>query len=283
MESRQLGRTGLRVSRLGYGLAGIMQRERRGEDISAAGRVLEAVLESGINFLDSAAAYGSTEQIIGNSIAHRRDEFILATKFGADVGRGRAPFTAELIAASVDRSLRRMKTDHLDVLQLHSPEPHHDLMTLDRDLIVEAMLRAKEAGKTRYLGYSGDNEAAQWAVASGAFDTLQTSFNLVDQHARAGLLASAKAKDMGIIIKRPIAMGMWGTGAPTHGNYTYEAYVERVQAMQQAGPVPAAPDDPIESSCSRAARWCCGRSAPTWPHRSPAAGIPLRSSADPGQ
>ena len=51
---------------------------------------------------------------------------------------------------------------------------------------------------------------------------------------------------MGIIIKRPIAMGMWGTGAPTHGNYTYEAYVERVQAMQQAGPVPAAPDDPIE-------------------------------------
>ena len=60
LESRQLGRTGLRVSRLGYGLAGIMHRERRGEDISAAGRVLEAVLNGGINFLDSAAAYGST-------------------------------------------------------------------------------------------------------------------------------------------------------------------------------------------------------------------------------
>ena len=244
METRRLGRTGLEVTRLGFGLAGISTGERRGEDISGASRVLEAVLDAGINFLDTAAGYGNTEELIGKTIAHRRDEYVLATKFGLSKGA----FSAATIEESIDRSLRRTKTDHLDILQLHSPEPHIDLLTLDRDVIVEAMLRAKEAGKTRFLGYSGDNEAAQWAVNSGEFDTLQTSFNLVDQQPRKALLAEARAIDMGIIIKRPIAMGMWGKRpeAPTHGYDSYETYLERAQEMGRAGPVPGAPDDPIE-------------------------------------
>ena len=242
METIRLGRTGLGVTRLGFGLAAIATGGQRGKDVSDSGRVLEAALDGGINFLDTAAGYGNTEELIGKTIAHRRDEYVLATKFG--VARG--AFSEATIEESIDRSLRRMKTDHLDILQLHSPEPHIDLLTLDRDVIVDAMLRAKEAGKTRFLGYSGDNEAAQWAVNSGAFDTLQTSFNLVDQQARKGLFAAAKARDMGIIIKRTLAMGMWGKG---HGTPTYHpshvAYLERAQEMGQAGPVSGAPDDPI--------------------------------------
>ena len=243
METRRLGRTGLEVSRLGFGLASIASGDARGKDVSDAARVLEAALDAGINFLDTAAGYGNTEELIGKTVAHRRQEYVLATKFPGALG-------AAEIAESIDRSLRRTKTDHLDILQLHSPEPQVDLLTLGVDSIVEAMLRAKEAGKTRFLGYSGDNEASRWAVGSGVFDTLQTSFNLLDQQARKGLFAEAKDRDMGIIVKRTVAMGLWGKGAgtPTYGNFPHEAYLERAQSMAQDGPIAGATDDPIALS-----------------------------------
>ena len=250
METRRLGRTGLEVTRLGFGLAGIATGRERSKDVSESGRVLEEALDGGINFLDTAAGYGSTEELIGKAIAHRRDEYVLATKFGlvsrASVG-AKGAFSAATIEESIDRSLRRTKTDHLDILQLHSPEPLLDLLTLDRDVIVEAMVRAREAGKTRFLGYSGDNEAAQWAVNSGVFDTLQTTFNLVDQQARKCLFAEARARDIGIIIKRTLAMGMWGKGqgTPTYGNYPHVAYLERARLMGKSGPVSGTTDDSI--------------------------------------
>ena len=96
METRRLGRTGLEVTRLGFGLAGISTGERRGEDISGASRVLEAVLDAGINFLDTAAGYGNTEELIGKTIAHRRDEYVLATKFGLSKGAFSAATTVAL-------------------------------------------------------------------------------------------------------------------------------------------------------------------------------------------
>ncbi len=240
METRRLGRTGLEVTQLGFGLASISTGGARGKDVSDPGRVLEAALDDGINFLDTAAGYGNTEELIGETIAHRRDEYVLATKFpGAS--------SAVEIAESVDRSLKRMKTDHLDILQLHSPEPQTDLLTLNRDVIIDAMLRAREAGKTRFLGYSGDNEAARWAVDTGVFDTLQTSFNLLDQRPRKGLFGAARARDMGVIVKRTLAMGMWGKGpgTPTYGNYPHIAYLERTQEMGRTGPVFGAADDSI--------------------------------------
>ena len=94
-----------------------------------------------------------------------------------------------------------------------------------------------------FIGYSGDNEAALWAAASGIFDTLQTSFSLVDQSARRELLGAARAAGMGIIIKRPVGNGAWGRASSP---YPYaDEYFRRAQIMKEMGPIPSEPEDPI--------------------------------------
>ena len=197
MQMTPLGETGLSVSRLGAGLARIGV-ELTMNDIKEAELVLNAALDEGINFLDTAACYDISEELVGHTVAHRRDEYILATKCGhVTGGASGTEWSTQTIQDSIDRSLERMKTDHLDIVQLHSCE----LDILERGEVVEALLNAKQSGKTRFVGYSGDNEAALWAVESGFFDTLQTSFNVVDQHARSKLFVPAKSKGMGIIIK----------------------------------------------------------------------------------
>ena len=239
MEKVNLGNTGLEVTRLGLGLAEISRQERSGVVVSAE-QVLDAALDGGINFLDTAACYSSTEELIGRTVARRRDEYILASKCGHAVGEATGDsWTSEVVAESIDRSLVRMDTDHLDLIQLHSCS----LDILKRGEVIEPLLAAKQAGKTRFVGYSGDNEAAEWAVASGIFDTLQTSFNLVDQSARKGLLAQAKEKGMGIIIKRPVANGVWRKDGSPH-SYADE-YAKRAEAMGRLRPVPGAPEDPV--------------------------------------
>jgi aryl-alcohol dehydrogenase-like predicted oxidoreductase len=239
MEMRTLGKTGLHVSRLGAGLAEI-GNEFSLQDTEKAGRVLNRALDGGINFLDTAACYGTSEELIGHTIAHRRSEYVLATKCGHVAGdyQGRE-WTAQTVTDSIDRSLKRMGTDYLDLVQLHSC----GVDVLEQGEVIEALLAAKKAGKTRFVGYSGDNEAAAWAVASGHFDTLQTSFNLVDQRARSRLFPQAQAANMGIIAKRPIANGAWGAGSSPSGYAS--RYFQRAQAMQEPGPLPDAPEDRI--------------------------------------
>ena len=239
MEMRQLGTTDLRVSRLGAGLAEI-GFELTMEDVAEAGSVLNRALDGGINFLDTSACYGVSEELIGRTIAHRRQEFVLATKCGHVAGGYQGEeWTARTVTDSIDRSLKRMRTDYLDLVQLHSC----DVDVLERGEVVEALLDAKTAGKTRYVGYSGDNEAGLWAVESGRFDALQTSFNLVDQRARTRLFLPARAKGMGIITKRPIANGAWG--ASKSPSAYADQYFRRAENMQAAGPLPDAPSDRI--------------------------------------
>lgn len=231
MEMTTLGSTDLRVSRLGVGLA-----EIGSADYASAEGVLNAALDGGINFLDTAACYGDSEEWVGRAVAHRRDEFVLATKAGhATAGYEGEPWTRQTILDSIDRSLRRLRTDRVDLVQLHSC----DLETLRRGKVVEALQDARRAGKTRFIGYSGDDEAAAWAVESGHFDTLQTTYNLVAQRARLELLPKADAAGMGIIIKRPIANAAWS------GRTRNEAYRERARQMAEMGPIPSAPEDPI--------------------------------------
>lgn len=237
MESRKLGRTDLEVSRLGIGLAEIGHDLTMAE-VSVASEVLNTALDNGVNFLDTSACYGISEELIGRTIAHRRDEYVLATKAGHVTGgyQGQA-WSAETITDSIDRSLTRMKTDYLDLVQLHSC----DLEVLERGEVIQALQDAREAGKTRYIGYSGDNEPAIWAVESGIFDTLATSFNLVDQRALNDLLP--RAEGMGIIAKRPLANAVWGA---SRSPSTYAStYFSRAQEMEALGPIPAAPDDSI--------------------------------------
>jgi len=245
MERVTLGRTGVSIGRLGLGLSEIGHILAL-EDRDQAGKVINAALDNGIDFLDTAACYGIGEEMVGLTVAHRRDEYVLATKAGHIAGgyEGEA-WAAKTIEDSIDRSLRRMKTDHLDLVQLHTC----DIDTLERGDAIRVVQDAKTAGKTRFIGYSGDNEAARWAVDSGLFDTLQTSFNLVDQGARNGTLQAAQASGMGVIAKRPIANAVWGEPEvprpyPQIRHYG-EEYFARAEEMLAEGPVPGAPEDRI--------------------------------------
>ncbi len=237
MEMRTLGRTGLEVSRLGAGCSWIGTKLSP-EEVKQAGDVLNAALDAGVNFFDTAACYGISEEMIGRTVPHRRAEFFLATKCG-HAGRGYtdAIWTADLVTYSIDRSLRDMKTDYLDIVQLHSC----GVDVLERGEVTRALLDAQKAGKTRFVGYSGDNESAAWAIESGIFDTLQTSYSIADQRARTRLFRAAKAQKMGIIAKRPIANGAWGA-ASSPSAYADE-YFRRYRLMAEAGPIPGAPED----------------------------------------
>ena len=244
MEKTPLGKTGLEVSRLGVGLAEIGY-ELSVDQAEQAGQVLNKALDSGINFLDTAACYAISEELIGRTVAHRRDEYVLATKAGHVAGGylGEA-WTYQTVSDSVDRSLERMKTDYLDLVQLHSC----DIDVLEKGDVVRALQDARAAGKLRHVGYSGDNEEAHWAVESGLFDSLQTSFNLTEQGAYASeLLKKAKEQNMGVIVKRPIGGGTWARakrGEPTPRDYDNQ-YLERAKKMAADGPLPGEPDDPI--------------------------------------
>jgi len=240
MQQRRLGKTDIYVTRLGVGLAEIGNELTFAEE-QEADQVLNFALDGGINFLDTSACYNISEALLGRTVSHRRDEYALATKCGHVAGdyQGEA-WTAQTVTHSIDRSLQRMKTDYLDLVQLHSC----DLGVLEQGEVIEALQMAQQAGKTRYIGYSGDNDEAMWAIESGYFDTLQTSFNLVDQKARLGLLAAAQAQEMGIIIKRPIANGAWGA-AQCPSAYA-EQYFDRAQEMSAMGRLPNVPDNRIE-------------------------------------
>ena len=246
MQQSVLGKTGLEVSRLGAGLAAIGQ-ELTLDDVDRAGRVLNEALDGGINFLDTAAGYLISEELIGCTISHRRQEFVLATKAGYNRDKAAVDmWTRELIHEHIDRSLKRMKTDYLDLVHLHSCSKE----ILERGEAVEALLETQTAGKTRFVGYSGDNEAAAWAVKSGLFDTLETSFNIPDQSAGHNLFGPVKTRNMGLIIKRPIANGAWRSdGSPTASRryppmrHYGDEYHRRAQLMAELGPIPDEPDD----------------------------------------
>lgn len=238
MERTVLGRTGVEVSRLGVGLAEVGRLAL--SDVDRAARLLNMALDAGVNFLDTAACYNNSEELVGRAVSHRRSEFFLATKCGhAVAGYPGRPWTAQTVRDSIDRSLHRLRTDYLDLVQLHSC----GVEVLERGEVIEALKEAQEAGKTRFIGYSGDNEAARWALESGHFDTLQTSFNLVDQRARTRLFPLAEERGVGIIIKRPIANAVWGRR--TSPSAYADEYLRRAQAMAALGPLSGAPEDPV--------------------------------------
>ena len=246
MQIVDFGKTGYQVSRLGAGLAEIGS-ELEFSDVEQAGNVLNNALDMGINFLDTAACYGISEELIGRTVANRRDEYVLVTKAGHARGDGLDghDWTYETVRDSIDRSLRRLKTDYVDLVQLHSC----GIPDLEKGDIIRALEDARDAGKTRLIGYSGDNEAAHWAVDSGIFATLQTSFNLVEQRAYStGLLEKCAANGIGVIVKRPIAGATWGmakSGASNSRRSYDNTYLERSLKVQSLGEVRGEPEDPI--------------------------------------
>ncbi|TLS51235.1 aldo/keto reductase [Paenibacillus antri] len=224
MERRKFGSTDMEVSILGFGGAEI---GFEGADAATVERLLGSALDAGLNMLDTAECYKDSEELIGKTIAHRRNEYYLFTKCGHASGLEGNDWDPKMLAASIDRSLKRLKTDYVDVVHLHSCNEE----TLRQGDVIDVLKRAKEQGKTRYIGYSGDHKAALYAVECGAFDSLETSINIADQEAIELTLPKARERGMGVIAKRPIANASWKYYSFPSVQY-HQAYWERLQKLQ---------------------------------------------------
>ena len=223
MEQRRLGRTDMSVSVLGFGGSEIGYE---GASVRTVATLLGRALDAGLNVIDTAECYADSEALIGKAAGARRREYYLFTKCGPPRGFGRGDWRPASLLASIERSLQRLKTDHVDLVQLHSC----DLADLKRGDPIAALEQARERGVTRYIGYSGDGEAARYAIECGRFDTLQTSVSIADQEAIERTLPLARRRRMGVIAKRPIANAAW-RHRRRPGSY-YVDYWQRLRALQ---------------------------------------------------
>ncbi|MCY9698459.1 aldo/keto reductase, partial [Paenibacillus alginolyticus] len=189
-------------------------------------KLLGSALDAGLNVIDTAECYNISEELIGKTVSHRRDEYYLFTKCGHASGLELPDWDPAMLEQSIDRSLQRLKTDYVDVIHLHSCSEE----LLRRGEVIQVLQRAKEKGKTRYIGYSGDHKAALYAVQCGAFDSLETSINIADQEAIDLTIPEATKRGMGVVVKRPIANAAWKTGEKPENAYAH-TYWERLIAL----------------------------------------------------
>jgi aryl-alcohol dehydrogenase-like predicted oxidoreductase len=227
MELRSFGKTGFEVSALGFGGApiGYLETDRR-----QVAEILNTLLDQGVNLIDTAASYSGSEEAIGEAIGHRRDDYVLVSKCGqAFQDIEGAAWSASAIEHTVERALRRLKTDHIDVVLLHSC----DLETLKKGEALGALVKARDAGKVRFVGYSGDNEAATHAAGLDEVAVIETSVNICDQANIDNVLSEARRNNVGVLAKRPIANAAWKDASEQRGIYVNYAktYSERLATM----------------------------------------------------
>lgn len=221
LERRKFGKTDMSVAVLGFGGAEIGYEKTEQETVA---KLLNSALDAGLNVVDTAECYLESESQIGAAIAHRRKEYYLFTKCGHADG---ADWSKPGILSSIERSLKRLKTDTVDLVQLHSCA----IEELKKGECIEALEQAKKEGKTRYIGYSGDSQAARFAIECGRFDSLQTSINICDQECIELTLPLAQEKDIGVIAKRPIANAVWRYTETPQSGYHLE-YWKRLQELK---------------------------------------------------
>ena len=236
MEYHRLGRTGLQVSALGFGAWEIgWTQPEEGDEV---GRLLNRALDLGINLIDSSAAYRWSEELIAKYVGHRRHEFIFATKCGS--WRVQQPdgewvqtldYSAKAIAPQIDRSLQRLQTDYIDIIQLHSPS-YEDVAFGDG---LEGLKQAQAQGKVRFISLSADGEAAAKAIEIGGYDTLQLTCNILDQEPAALITRARQEQDMGIIIKEPIAQTLYDKPRPEGGSAVLWDRAQRLLAPDCIG------------------------------------------------
>jgi aryl-alcohol dehydrogenase-like predicted oxidoreductase len=213
---RTLGRTGLNVTTLGYG-AMELRGAPSGPAVAdaAAEKVLNAVLDAGINFIDTSIDYGRSEELIGRFIAHRRREYFLASKCGCVPG---APMsaehvhTADNIRAGVEQSFRRMKTDYLDLVQFHRSLTRQEL---EEHGALDAALALRKEGKVRFLGVSGTLPHLVEQIEMGVFDAFQIPYSAL-QREHEEIISRAGAAGAGIIIRGGVARGAPSDWQRTH-------------------------------------------------------------------
>ncbi|MGA8464640.1 MAG: aldo/keto reductase [Trebonia sp.] len=220
--TRTLGRTQADVTILGYG-AMELRGEPRGPEIDddTAGRLLNAVLDGGINLIDTSPDYGRSEELIGQHLGHRRDEFFLASKCGCLIeipADAQPPYPHDYspanVRADVEQSLRRLRTDRLDLVQVHmspSVEQLRDNQT------VETLQELQKEGKVRFIGMSGILPNLPGQIAMDVFDAFQIPYSAV-QRDHEELITAAAATGAGTLIRGGAARGApsedknWRTG-----------------------------------------------------------------------
>src|SRR5213594_4892528 len=239
VERRQLGRTDIVASVLGFGGSEIGYERVSARTVA---RLLGSALDAGLNVLDTAECYDDSESLIGKAIGARRQDVRLFTKCGHAGGWSSADWRRTPLLASIERSLRRLRTDYVDLIQLHSCS----LAELRKGEAIEALEQARERGWARYIGYSGDGEAARYAVECGRFDTLQTSISVADQEAIDHTLPLASARQMGVIAKRPLANVAWRYERKPAEPY-YQTYWARLRALDYRF-LTAAPDTAVATA-----------------------------------
>jgi len=206
LPKRKLGRTGLEVTILGYG-AMELRGEPRGPDITDedAERLLNGVLDAGINFIDTSIDYGRSEERIGRFIAHRRHEYYLASKCGCVVGgaQGEHVHTAANIRHGIENSLRLLKTDYLDLVQFHRSLT---LPEFEAEGALQEVLKLKSEGKVRFIGVSGTLPNLEQQIDSGVFDAFQIPYSAL-QREHEDVITRAAAAGGGTIIRGGVARG----------------------------------------------------------------------------
>ena len=216
LPTARLGRTGFETTRLGFGA---MELSGLGGPLSPqqVGRLLGGVLDAGINLIDTSPDYGSSEELVGAHLAHRRGEFFLASKCGCLVGRqpvlrdGRLEhdFSPANIRAGVEQSLRRMKTDHLDLVQVHSSPSR---AVLEQHGSVAALEALRAEGKVRFVGMSSVLPDLLDHIEMGVFDVFQIPYSALQPEHEDAIRTAAQA-GAGTIVRGGVARG---APAPDH-------------------------------------------------------------------
>jgi aryl-alcohol dehydrogenase-like predicted oxidoreductase len=212
-----LGRTGLPVTKLGYGAMEVRGSRIWGgrpiEDADAE-TILNAVVDHGITFLDTANDYGRSEEYIGRFLAHRRDEFVLATKCGCTVVHrddttDDTPhvWTKDNLFRGLHESLERMRTDYVDLMQLHNPSVEE----CESGDLVAALQEMKQQGKVRWIGISATNPHLETYIGWGVFDAFQIPYSALERE-HEELIQAASDAGAGVIVRGGVARGEPGAG-----------------------------------------------------------------------
>ena len=212
MKYRTLGKTGLKVSEVGFGAWAIGGNQFGNSygptDDTASLRAVQKALDLGCNFFDTADAYGHghSEELLGQAIRGRRDDVIIATKAGADFYHDppRMDFNADYLSFALTKSCERLQTDYIDLYQLHNPP----IQLLKNAKIFEGLEKLKDAGKIRHYGISiHDPLEGLVAIKNGRPSAIQVVFSLLRQEAKNQLFQAARENSVAIIAREPLANG----------------------------------------------------------------------------
>jgi len=208
MVRQTLGRTGLEVTQLGFGSMECSSGPDTGRKVTdeTAEKVLNAVLDAGINLVDTAPDYGLSEERIGRAIGSRRNEYVLATKCGCDPedkgGKGGHVWTRDQLLKNIEGSLERLKTDHVDILQLHNPRG--DDVSLDE--LVATLREIQSQGMTRFISVSHTLPWITECIEMDVFDTFQIPYSCLEPK-HYDVINQAAEAGAGILIRGGIGKG----------------------------------------------------------------------------